>query len=813
MAEDQANQSDETLPVVEGGQSPTILGIVPLRNVVVFPGMLAPLTIGRERSLAAVDNALLSDKTIGLFTQKDPENEDPGFDDIYHVGSAGKILKMLKLPDGNVSALVQISERIRAVNLHSHDPFLKFETERCEDVYEESKETEALSKNVINQFHKLISQSPSLPDELVVTLVNVEDPGRLADFVAANLGIDVPEKQDIVETLNVQDRLRKVVKMLGRLNEVAEIESKIQQQVHDEFGRAQREMVLRQQMKAIQEELGEADARTIEIAELKKRIDEAKMSEAAEKAALYELDRLEKMHPGAPEYTVSRTYLEWLVSLPWSVSTEDNLDIDAAKRQLDNDHYDLDKVKDRIIEFLAVRKLKSDTKGPILCFVGPPGVGKTSLGRSIAESLGRQFVRISLGGIRDEAEIRGHRRTYIGALPGRILQGLKKAGTNNPVFMLDEIDKVGTDFRGDPSSALLEVLDPEQNNSFSDHYVDVPFDLSKVMFIATANISLPIPPALRDRMEFLELPGYVAEEKVHIARKYLIPRQLSENGLSGKLLAFDKAAIQTIIRRYTREAGVRNLEREIATVCRKVARSVAGGNKRKRRITPRNLSKLLGPAKFFAEVAERTAEPGVVTGLAWTQDGGEILFVESACVPGKKSLTLTGQLGDVMKESVQAALTLVRGRAKKLGIDERFFEQSDIHVHVPAGAIPKDGPSAGVTMVVSLSSLLTKRPVRPDLAMTGEVTLRGKVLPVGGIKEKVLAAHRAGIKTVILPEKNRKDLVDVPANVRADIRFRFVNTIDTVLRTALKDDAGRKVPAKPRRARGAGKTRTAAKKR
>ncbi len=779
----QASQSQHAPEVL-----PNVLPIMALRGTVVFPGMIAPLMVSREKSLGAINEALVGENPVGLVTQKNPNTEDPSFSDIYGVGVGSRVLRMLKLPDGSVSLIVQGIKRFRIVEPMSEKPFLKASIEPLAETVEQTKNVEALVKNASSMFQRMVSDSPNMGDELVVTLINLEEPGKVADFIAANLSVPIEEKQEILEETSVQQRVQKLNALLHRERELADLQNKIQQQMQSEIGKAQRDMFLRQQLRAIQKELGEDDQRTIEIRELKERIAEAKMPEPALKAAEHELDRLEKMAPGAPEYTVARTYIDWLISLPWSATTEDNLDVDAARKTLDQDHYDLEKVKERVLEFLAVRKLKKDTKGPILCFVGPPGVGKTSLGKSIARSLGRKFVRMSLGGIRDEAEVRGHRRTYVGALPGRIIQGIKRAGSNNPVFMLDEVDKIGADFRGDPSSALLEVLDPEQNFSFSDHYLEVPFDLSRVMFICTANIMDPIPDALRDRMEVLELPGYIEEDKVEIAKKFLVPRQLAEHGLAKKNLAFKKEAITRIISDYTREAGLRNLEREIANICRKVATSVARGSKAKRTITASTLHSYLGPVRFFSEVAERTAEPGVATALAWTRTGGEILFVESSQMPGKGVLTLTGKLGDVMKESAQAALTLIRTRAKKLGIPEDFYMTLDLHVHVPAGGIPKDGPSAGVAIVASLASLLTGQPVRSDAAMTGEITLRGKVLPIGGVKEKVLAAHRAGIRTVILPERNRKELEEIPSRVKKELSFKFVKNVDQVLRTALQTD-------------------------
>ncbi|MCR4438612.1 MAG: endopeptidase La [bacterium] len=765
---------------------PAELPVLPLRDTVVFPFVATPLIVARRPSVQLIDDVLSGDRLLALVAQRKPELEEPKPEDIYTVGTAAIVLKMLKFPDGSLRVLVQGIERIKVLEYSSSEPYYRARIKVVRESYRPSTTIEALMRNVQIQFQKIVSLVPHLPDELQVVAMNLQDPGRLADLVASNINLSLQEKQEILEHADVERRLERLTVFLTRELEVLELGSKIQSQVQSELGKNQREYFLREQLKAIQQELGIGDERSAEINELRKAIEEAKMPEQAYKEAMRELDRLAKMQPGAAEYTVSRTYIDWLVALPWSVSTQDNLDIEAARRVLDEDHYDLEKVKERILEYLAVRKLKPDSKGPILCFVGPPGVGKTSVGRSIARALGRKFVRMSLGGVRDEAEIRGHRRTYIGALPGRIIQGLKNARANNPVFMLDEVDKIGADFRGDPSSALLEVLDPEQNFSFSDHYLEVPFDLSKVMFITTANVLDTIPPALRDRMEVLELPGYIAEEKLHIAFKYLIPRQIEENGLKPKHITFTHAAVRKIIQAYTREAGVRNLEREIASICRKVAKEVAAHGDTKHIITPDKLREYLGPAKFYSEVKERTSEPGVATGLAWTPVGGDILFVEATKMRGNNKLTLTGQLGEVMRESAQAALSYVRSRAAQLGISEEVFEKHDIHVHVPQGAIPKDGPSAGVTIATSLVSLLTDRPIRSDIAMTGEITLRGKVLPVGGIKEKVLAARRAGIRHIILPSKNEKDLAEIPEELRKEITFYFVDNMDQVLELALR---------------------------
>ena len=694
---------------------------------------------------------------------------------------------MLKMPNNSLRLLIQGTSRIRLTEFTQREPYIRAKVAPLKDQGEKTTDTQALMVGVKGIFQKVVELAPNLPAELAIMALNIEEPGALADLIASTLSIPLADKQNLLETLDVKGRLERANFLLTKELTVLELGSKIQSQVREGIDKSQREYFLREQLKAIQKELGEKDERTAEIEELRQRMAQAKLPPEAMKEGERELDRLAKMPPAAAEYTVSRTYLDWLIELPWSVHTEDNLDIAQAQKVLDEDHYDLEKVKKRILEYLSVRKLKADMKGPILCFVGPPGTGKTSVGKSIAKALGRKFIRISLGGVRDEAEIRGHRRTYVGALPGRIIQGIRKAGSNNPVFMLDEIDKLGMDFRGDPSAALLEVLDPEQNYAFSDHYLDVAFDLSKVMFITTANILDPIPPALRDRMEVLDLLGYTEEEKLKIAKEFLVPKQVEAHGLSEKDIQFEEEALRRIALEYTREAGVRNLEREIAHICRGVARRVAEGHGAPSIIKPDDVPSYLGPIKFFSEVAERTSEPGVATGLAWTPTGGDILFVEATRMKGRKGFSLTGQLGDVMKESAQAALSYVRARAKALKIPEDFFDHSDIHIHVPAGAIPKDGPSAGVTMFTAITSLLTGRPVRSDVAMTGEITLRGLVLPVGGIKEKVLAARRAGITTVILPRRNEKDLEEVPEQVKKDMKFHFVQRMDEVIRFALKE--------------------------
>ncbi len=761
------------------------LAILPLKNGVVYPNAMMPITIGQERSIKLVDDALVKEKIIGIVPVKNADIEVPNPEDLYTMGCSAHILKMMKLPENHMSVLVQGQSRIHIKEYTQTLPYLKAKIDIIKEEFEKEVETEALMVSIKNLFQKAVELSPHIPAEVGILVMNMDNPGTLADLIASNFNISVGEKQEILEILDIKKRLEKVVSILNKELQVLELGSKIQGELKKEMDKNQREYYLREQLKAIQRELGEEDERTVEVTELKKKIEKSKMPKEVNEVAQKELDRLSKMPPAAAEYTVSRTYLDWLIELPWSVATEDNLDIDEAQKVLDEDHYGLEKVKKRILEYLAVRKLKADMKGPILCFVGPPGTGKTSLGKSIARALGRKFIRLSLGGVRDEAEIRGHRRTYVGALPGRIIQGIKKAGSHNPVFMLDEIDKLGMDFRGDPSSALLEVLDPEQNFSFSDHYLEVPFDLSNVMFITTANILDTIPPALRDRMEILELPGYTEEEKRMIAQKYLMSRQLEAHGLTSENLSFEDDAVKAIISDYTREAGLRNLEREIATICRGVAKEYAQGKKEAVVVNKERLHSFLGPIKFFSEIAERTSVPGVATGLAWTPTGGDIIFVEATKMKGKKSLALTGSLGDVMKESAQAALSYIRSNSKDLSVPEDFFEENDIHLHVPAGAIPKDGPSAGVTMFAALTSLLTDRPVRSDIAMTGEITLRGLVLPVGGIKEKVLAAKRAGLNRIILPKKNENNLEEIPENVKKGMKFYFIEKMDQVIEHAL----------------------------
>ena len=782
-----AEQDNHALPTGdETAKVPEVLPILPVTDLILFPRMVLPLVVHGEESQKLVDEAMGKDRRIGILVSKKKDMKaSPKPEDLYSVGTVALILKMSKPVEKGTQLLVQGVDRFRIEEYVSDKPYLRARIKSIPEQTIKDIEVDAMTSNLTSLFQRVLKLSPYLPRELDVLARSLDEGGMLADLIASSLNISNEEKQTILDTQDVKERLKEVTRLINRELQVLELGQKIQSQVKQDMDKAQRDFYLRQQLKAIKEELGEKDEQKLEVEEYRAKIAEKNLPEEAKKEAERELQRLERMHPSSAEYTVASTYLDWLTVLPWNESTEDVLDIKAARKVLDEDHYNLEKVKKRIIEYLAVRKLKPDSKGPILCFVGPPGTGKTSLGRSIARALGRKFIRISLGGVRDEAEIRGHRRTYVGALPGRIIQGIRRAEKNNPVFMLDEIDKVGADFRGDPSSALLEVLDPEQNFSFSDHYLDVPFDLSKVMFITTANILDTIPPALRDRMEVLDLLGYTEEEKVKIAQRYLIPRQLEAHGLTPEQLSITAGTIRGIISGYTREAGLRNVEREIATICRGVACTVADGRKGPTRVKARDLHKFLGPVRFRSEVSERISTPGVAAGLAWTQAGGDLLFVEATKMRGKHALTLTGQLGDVMKESATAALSFIRSHVKKFDIPEDFYESQEIHIHVPAGAIPKDGPSAGVTMLTALASLLTDRTVASDMAMTGEITLRGLVLPVGGIKEKVLAAHRAGIKRIILPKWNEKDLEDVPKKVRRAIKFHFVETMDEVLKVAL----------------------------
>jgi len=767
---------------------PEILPLLPVRDVVVYPYMILPLFVGREISINAVDYALSKDRMIFLATQKEVGDEDPTPEGIYEVGTVAMIMRMLKLPDGRVKILVQGLTKARAAEYLAEKPFYSVRIERIVEpvVQENTLEAEALIRTVKEELAKIVALGKAVSPEVMVIVENMQEPGSLADLVASNIGLKVEEAQGLLEVIDPLERLKRVNDYLNKESELLNMQARIQSAAKEEMGKSQREYYLREQLRAIQQELGETDARSEEIAELRKSVENAKMPQNVEKEALKQLGRLEQMHPDAAEAGMLRTYLDWLVEIPWGKATKDALEINRASEILNEDHFYLDKIKERILEFLAVRKLKKKMKGPILCFVGPPGVGKTSLGKSIARAMGRKFVRISLGGVRDEAEIRGHRRTYVGALPGRIIQGLKQAGSNNPVFMLDELDKLGSDFRGDPSSALLEVLDPEQNNSFSDHYINLPFSLANVMFIATANQMDTIPGPLRDRMEVISLAGYTEEEKLQISKRYLVPRQVKENGITEETVTFSEEALRAIAAKYTREAGLRNLEREIGSVCRKVARKVAEGANQNFVITAGNLAKYLGPPKFLREEEMEKNEVGVVTGLAWTPVGGEVLFVEATVMKGKGALTLTGQLGDVMKESVQAALSYIRSRTAELQIPEDVYSNLDIHVHVPAGAIPKDGPSAGVTMATALVSVLTKIPVRKDVAMTGEITLRGKVLPIGGLKEKILAAARLGVTTVVIPIQNKKDLEDVPKTILKKLKIVTASTIDEVLAVALE---------------------------
>jgi ATP-dependent Lon protease len=769
---------------------PPELPILPLRDTVLFPNSFMPLAVARETSVRLIDDAIANGKLIAVFTQRDAAIEEPGRDDLHTVGTATHIHKMFKLPDGSLRLIVQGLSRLVLEEILATQPYLRARVrEAVEDTHDGDRlEIDALARNIKTNFQQVVSLSPLLSDDLQTLATNITEPGRLADFIASSLStIGTSVKQEVLETLDIRARLDNLNRILIKELEVLELGSKIQSQVQSEVGKNQRDYFLREQMKAIQKELGESDDQTKEIEELAEKIETAGMPDAVKKEALRELDRLSKMPPAAAEYTVSRTYVDWLVALPWNKRTEEVIDLPHTKSILDADHSGLDKAKDRILEYLAVRKLKRDVKGPILCFVGPPGVGKTSLARSIAQSLGRKFVRVSLGGMRDEAEIRGHRRTYIGALPGQVIQGLRRAESKNPVFILDEIDKLGSDFRGDPSSALLEVLDPEQNNSFRDHYLDVPFDLSEVLFITTANVLDPVPPPLRDRMEVLEIAGYTEEEKLKIATDHLVDKQVKNHGLTSDYIRFTPDALREVIRGYTREAGVRNLEREIGALCRKVARRRAEGNETPIEITPAIVAEMLGAPRHLAEeMEERTKDPGVAIGLAWTPGGGEVLFVEASRMAGTGSLTLTGQLGDVMKESARAALSWLRTHAREYNIDPDFFKNAEMHVHVPSGAIPKDGPSAGVTMVTAMASELTGRSVRGDIAMTGEITLSGRVLPIGGLKEKVLAARRVGIREVIAPRQNAKNVnEDLTPELREEMTIHLVSTVDEVLALAL----------------------------
>jgi ATP-dependent Lon protease len=782
---DDDNQSQESN---HGFKLPEVIGILPIRNAVAYPGTIMPLAIGRKRSKALLADIEPNESIIGLLTQRNPETDRPDLDNLYSIGTAASVLKVTKLPQGSVHIIVHGITRFKVIKKVTTKPYLKARIQPLSTKVRTTKKLQALIVNVRQAANRVITLSSNVPEEASVLLENIENPSALADFLAANLSLDIAKKQQLLEELDAAKRLEQISIVLAHQLEVLELSHKIQGRVKESIDKNQREYFLQEQLKAIQTELGQKDLRTEELKQIAQNITKAGMPKKVEAEALRELDRLSKIPPASPEYSVIRTYLDWVCELPWSLQTKDQLDINKAQRILNADHYDLTKVKKRILEFLAVRKLNPRGKSPILCFVGPPGVGKTSLGKSIARAMGREFVRISLGGIRDEADIRGHRRTYIGALPGRILQELRKCGSKNPVFMLDELDKIGSDFRGDPASALLEVLDPEQNFDFTDHYLDQPFNLSSVMFIGTANYTEPVPPALRDRMEVIELPGYTETEKLKIAKKYLIPRQLKEHGLGKNRCTIKDEAILAIIQGYTREAGVRNLERNIAAVFRAVATEIAKGNKRRATIGKKDLAKILGPAQFESELALRTGIPGVATALAYTPVGGELLFIESASMPGKGNLQLTGQIGDVMKESAQAAFSIVKANAKKLKIKPEKFRKFDYHIHVPAGAVPKDGPSAGVAMFTSLVSLLLGKPTRPDVAMTGEITLRGLVLPIGGLKEKILAAKQAGIETVILPTRNKKDLPEVPKEAKKGLKFEFVKNTGDALKITLDAD-------------------------
>jgi ATP-dependent Lon protease len=801
---------DEAASRERAFQLPEILPILPVKDMSMFPRMVLPMLVGDTRHQSLVDDVLGGDKLMGLVAMRGDLKGQPvtSAEQIHEIGVAALVLKMVRTEEEGTRLIAQGMTRFRVVHLVQTTPYVKALVRPVADIASDDLETMALISNLRNLFRRVVELAPHLPDELQSLVASVDDPGALCDMVASALNLGPEERQSIVEALEVKERLRRITNLLNREIQVLELGSKIQKQVKDGLDKTQKDYYLRQQLKAIQKELGEAeeDPGAGEVEELRAKLKEKALPEQVRLEAERELTRLARMHPSSSEYGVITTYLDWILNLPWLEETADDIDIKHARKILEDDHYDLDKVKRRILEYLAVRKLNPQMKGPILCFVGPPGVGKTSLGRSIARAMGRKFARISLGGVRDEAEIRGHRRTYVGALPGRIVQSLRRVGFKNPVFMLDEVDKVGADFRGDPSSALLEVLDPEQNNSFSDHYLDLPIDLSKVVFITTANVLDTIPPPLRDRMEVLELPGYTAEDKLKIAKRYLVPRQRKEHGLSSEQISIADAAISLLIASYTREAGLRNLEREVGSLCRWAARKIAEGEASKVTIGREEVSEVLGPERFTPEVALRTSVPGVATGLAWTAAGGDILFVEATAMPGKGHLSLTGQLGDVMKESAQAAVSLIRSNAQRLGVDPSFFSSNDLHIHVPAGAIPKDGPSAGVTMFTALLSLLTGRPARHDLAMTGEITLRGLVLPIGGVKEKVLAAHRAGIHTVMMPVRNERDLVDVPANVKRHMEFIFAERVEDVALHALSPAKTRAKAASKPAGKPAGKT-------
>lgn len=759
--------------------------LLPLRGIAVFPYMIVHLDVGREKSVNALEEAMLYDRMIMLATQKDAQTDQPAPSDIFSVGTIAEVKQVLKLPGGTIRVLVEGLNRATITHYLSLEPFYHVEVQEATETQQPTAELEALMRSMVNQFEQWARMSKKIPAETLVSVITVEDPGRLSDLIASHLTLKIEDKQKVLEAIDVKERMEKLCTILGREMEILELEKRINLRVRKQMEKTQKEYYLREQLKAIQKELGDKDERSSEVEEYREQLRSLDLAPEVAEKINKEIDRLEKMPPMVAESAVIRTYLDWLLALPWNKETEDRLDIAAAEKILDEDHYGLRKVKERILEYLSVRKLTENMKGPILCLVGPPGVGKTSLARSIARSMGRKFVRVSLGGVRDEAEIRGHRRTYVGALPGRIIQGMRTAGSRNPVFLLDEVDKMSADFRGDPSAALLEVLDAEQNNTFSDHYIEIPFDLSRVLWIVTANVMHNIPRPLLDRMELITIPGYTEEEKVQIARRYLVPKQLREHGLENRHIVFSEGTLQKIIRNYTREAGVRSLERNIATLCRKAARRIVQNHQETVKITAQNLHTFLGAPRFHYTMAERENQVGVATGLAWTEVGGDVLPTEVSVMRGKGKLTLTGQLGDVMKESAQAGFSYIRSRAAELGIDDDFYEKYDIHIHLPEGAIPKDGPSAGITMATAVTSAITGKPVDSSLAMTGEITLRGRVLPVGGIKEKVLAAHRAGIKKIILPKENKRDLDEIPVNVKRSLEFILVEHMDEVLRHAL----------------------------
>lgn len=763
------------------------LPLLPLRGILVFPFMIIHLDVGREKSVKAIEETMIQDRIIFLATQKEAQTDEPGEEDIFEIGTVAEIKQLLKLPGGTIRVLVEGLSRAKIERYVEHEPYFKVEINEYSESVKVTSNIEALMRSLVNQFEQYVKMSKRIPPETVVTVVNLEEPGRLADIIASHLALKLDDKQRVLEAVDVSKRLEILCEIVAKEMEILELERKINLRVRKQMEKTQKEYYLREQLKAIQKELGEKDERTAESEEYKGKIEQAKLPQEVKEKALKEVERLEKMPPMAAESGVIRTYLDWLLVLPWNKKTKDRLDINQAEIILNEDHYGLEKVKERILEYLAIRKLAKKMKGPILCFVGPPGVGKTSLAKSIARALERKFVRMSLGGVRDEAEIRGHRRTYVGALPGRIIQGIRQGGSNNPVFLLDEIDKMSADFRGDPSAALLEVLDPEQNSTFSDHYIEASFDLSNVMFITTANTMHPIPRPLLDRMEVIYISGYTEEEKVNIAMKYLVPKQLKEHGLKEKMLAISENTVRKIIREYTREAGVRNLERQIAAVCRKAAKEIVQGKTKYAKATIQNLEHYLGIPRFRYGTAEKEDEVGIATGLAWTEVGGDVLAIEVTAMKGTGKLTLTGKLGDVMKESAQAGFSYIRSKAAELEISQDFYEKYDIHIHVPEGAIPKDGPSAGITMATALASALTNKPTRREVAMTGEITLRGRVLPIGGVKEKVLAAHRAGVKTIILPMENKKDIEEIPQKVKSKLEFVFVEHMDQVLAAALKE--------------------------